>query len=293
MKKCILFAAAALLFAAAPALAVDIQSLARPVAGSGRKGTITKYEINGLTVHTYASDEAYRDWTIIFENDKNLVMLEPQPMPASSNDLRRYVESLGKPLAAILTSYHGTGPDSYPGVPIYATSAAVDFVRSGRYEKTMRQFARRFPDFDVKVIVPNRTVKGMRLYAGDIEFMTHPDDHAYPMPGMDVALPTHKMYYMHALGGDSHAIVGSMYEIDPEIAKLEKLKDAGYDVFLTTHHAPETRADVIAKIAYLKVLKEAALAAKSKDEFIAQMKFLNPDKKGEQYLEMTAGNLFK
>lgn len=257
------------------------------------KGGLGKYRLNDLTIHTYESREGYGDWSIVFENDANLVVLEPQTMPASAKELRRYLDGLGKPVAGILVSYHGVGPDSFPGVPIYASPAAVEFIKSGKAEKALAKFADAFPGVDPKVIVPTRVLNGDRITVGGIAFALKFEDNAFPMPGMDVALPEHAMYYMHALGGDTHSILGSLDDIEPFTAYLRRLKAEGFTVFLTSHHGPEAVADVDAKIAYLQKVKDVASASTSRQEFISEMKRLCPNLKGEHYLGMTAANLFK
>ena len=181
---------------ARPASGVKILDFLQPVPNADQfTGEVAKYSLNGITVHTYASKEAYQEWSILFETKDALILLEPQPMPASSKDFRRYIESIGKPLSAVIVSYHGVGPESFPGTPIYA-------------------------------------------------------------------------------------------------AYLEKLKGAGYEIFLTSHHMPETTADVAAKIIYLKLLKQAATDAKTEPEFIAEMRRLTPGLKGEAYLGITASKLY-
>lgn len=257
------------------------------------KGKLAKYNLNGLTVHTYASDEAYKDWTILFENDAQVVMLEPQPMPASARDLRRYVESLGKPLAGIIVSYHGVGPESYPGVPIYATPAANKVFRSAKIEKVMQNFAKSFPDFDVKVILPNRTLTDNKFSLGGIDFIAAPDDNGYPLPGLDLTLPGHRIHYVHMLGGDTHSIIGSRERLDTFNASLEALKQDGIEYFLSSHHMPEQIADLDAKLVYLRTMKEVLSQARTGPEFVSEMKRLAPGLRGEQYLEMTAKSLFK
>ncbi len=253
---------------------------------------IKVHKFDNLAIHTFASKEAFGDWTIIFETDDALVMLEPQSMPKSAIALREYIAALGKPLAGIIVSYHGVGPESYPGVPIYASKAAIDFIKSNQVADVMGNYKTLFPEFDDKVIMPTRTLeKNMTIGGIDFEFFF--DDHAYPMPGVDVAIPSSKIYYMHMLAGDSHSIIGDLSEIDPFIAYLRNVMALGYETFLCSHHGPETVADIKAKIDYLLLLKNVAGKAKSADEFVNAMKKAAPDKKGEQYLGMTAANLFK
>lgn len=283
----------ATLASSAQAAADPVYDYALPVRGANAyKGNLAKYYFNGLTVHTYESVEGHRDWSIVFENSGNLVLLEPQTMPDSAMELRRYLDSIEKPLAGVLVSYHGAGPDSFPGVPFYAAPETAEFFESGAAEQTLKRFAEHFHGVDPKVIVPTNPIEGKETIIGGIRFLIRPNPHSIPMPGMDVALPTHKMYYMHRLGGDTHSQLGSVTEVEPCIEYLENLKRDGYEIFLSAHHKPESIADVDAKIVYLRTLKEVFELSLTKEEFVSEMRRHAPTYRGEQYLEATGSNLY-
>lgn len=289
--------------AAVGAFATDfIQEHRRPIPNPTLyRGTIEKYYLNGLMVHTYESREAQGNGSIIFENDTHLVLLEPQSMPESSRDIGLYLGSLGKPLAGVLVSYHGVGPDSFPGVPIYATPEAIAFIKSGKVEQALREFANTVDGADPKVVIPTNALTDPEFSIGGIDFKIQPKDFAsHAGPGVDVgfpancfSLPAYKMYYLHMLCADTHFLLRSVDDIDPYIAYLENLKLGGYEIFLCAHHRPETLADLDLKIAYLRTVKMLAHLAGTRDEFILELKRLFPTMKGDEFLNKTAANLYK
>ncbi|RRD63894.1 MBL fold metallo-hydrolase [Fretibacterium sp. OH1220_COT-178] len=262
-------------------------------AAEGYKGSIGKFEMPGLTVHAYNSAEGMLDGSVVFETEKELVLLEPQSMPESAKDLKRYINGLGKPLAAVIVSYHGAGLSHYKGIPIYASKAAVEFAKDGRAAALFENFAKGVPGFDSKVVVPDQSLEGPNASIGGIDFSLEYDDVPAPAPGMTIAVPSAKVVYLHMLGGDTHSILGSAGHIEAFAEALRKMKGKGYELILTSHHVPEKPEALDKKIAYLEKTKEILTASGTKEEFVAAMKKAFPDYRGEGYLEMSAANLYK
>ena len=74
---------------------------------------------------------------------------------------------------------------------------------------------------------------------------------------------------------------------------LKEYQAAGYAMILTSHGGPEGQDAVAEKIAYLNKTKEIMQQSKTADEFKANMKAAFPAYNGENYLDMTAGFLYK
>lgn len=64
-------------------------------------------------------------------------------------------------------------------------------------------------------------------------------------------------------------------------------------MILTSHGGPEGQDAVAEKISYLNKTKEIMQQSKTTDEFKANMKAAFPAYDGENYLDMTAGFLYK
>jgi len=263
------------------------------LAQEGRFGKFERFEMPGLIVHTYNSTEATLDGSAIFETDKGLVLLEPQPMPNSAKELNEYIANLKKPLVAVIVSYHGAGLTHYAGIPIYGSKATVEFHQNGGAARLFEAFSKRFPEFDTTVVVPNRTLEGKTANIGGIDFVLDYHNAPAPAPGMTISIPSAKVVYLHLLGGNSHSMLGSREHIDAYLGELRSLKARGYELILTSHHAPEKPEAFDKKIAYLEKTKEILNTAKTREDFIAAMKKAFPDYGSVGFLERSAGNLFK
>lgn len=255
-------------------------------------GKIEKFEMHGLTVHAYNSAEGMQDGSVVFETEANLVLLEPQSMPASAKELKRYIDALNKPLAAVIVSYHGAGLKAYENVPIYASAATLDFIKQGGQAGLFGYFADTVPGFDPTTIVPNHTLTEPNARIGGIDFALKYDDAPAPAPGMSVSVPSAKIVYLHMLGGDTHSILGSTAHIDAFIADLCRIQSDGCELILTSHHTPERPEALGKKIAYLEATRKIFGESATKEAFLAAMKKTFPHYQGEGYLEMTAGNLY-
>jgi hypothetical protein len=205
--------------------------------------------------------------------------------------LKRYIDSLGKPLAAVIVGYHGSGPIPCEGVPVHGSRASVEFAKSGRSAALYGPFAKGAHGFDATVVVPDHIIEGETANIAGIDFAL--DYRDAPAPGMTIGVPSAKAVYLHMLGGDSHSILGGREHIDVFIGELEKIKSRGYELILTSHHTPEAIGNLDEKIAYLEKTKEILAASKTQGEFLASMKKTFPNHMCEHYLEMSAENLFR
>lgn len=260
-------------------------------AAEGYADKVAKFEREGLTVHSYNSTEGMRDGSFIFETAEALVVLEPQSMPGSIEEFKKYVESLNKPVKAVIVSYHGAGLSHYAGIPIYASKATIEFAESGAEKKMLDNFAETNPGFDTTVIVPGQALEAASATIEGIDFALFYDNS--PFPGMTVAIPSSKVVYLHMLGADTHSILFSPEHIEAFITQLKGLKDQGYELILSSHHTPETAEALDQKIAYLEKTKEILKEAKTKEEFVTAMNATFPDYYGDHFVTMSAGRIYK
>lgn len=99
--------------------------------------------------------------------------------------------------------------------------------------------------------------------------------------------------YTHMLGKTTHSILTSAAHIEAFLQMLKEYQAAGYAMILTLHGGPEGQDTVAEKISYLNKTKEIMQQSKTADEFKANMKAAFPAYDGENYLDMTAGFLYK
>lgn len=109
----------------------------------------------------------------------------------------------------------------------------------------------------------------------------------------DLAIPSMNVVYTHMLGKTTHSILTSAEHIEAFLQMLKEYQAAGYAMILTSHGGPEGQDAVAEKISYLNKTKEIMQQSKTADEFKANMKAAFPAYDGENYLDMTAGFLYK
>lgn len=134
--------------------------------------------------------------------------------------------------------------------------------------------------------LPN-TVSGKVQLAG-VDFEVIDRGESY-----DLAIPSINVIYTHMLGKTTHSILTSAAHIEAFLQMLKEYQAAGYAMILTSHGGPEGKDAVAEKISYLNNTKEIMQQSKTTDEFKANMKAAFPDYDGENYLDMTAGFLYK
>lgn len=130
-------------------------------------------------------------------------------------------------------------------------------------------------------------VEGKKALAG-VDFEVIDRGESY-----DLAIPSMNVVYTHMLGKTTHSILISAAHIEAFLQMLKEYQAAGYAMILTSHGGPEGQDAVAEKISYLNKTKEIMQQSKTADEFKANMKAAFPAYDGENYLDMTAGFLYK
>lgn len=130
-------------------------------------------------------------------------------------------------------------------------------------------------------------VEGKKALAG-VDFEVIDRGESY-----DLAIPSINVIYTHMLGKTTHSILTSAAHIEAFLQMLKEYQAAGYAMILTSHGGPEGQDAVAEKISYLNNTKEIMQQSKTADKFKANMKAAFPDYDGENYLDMTAGFLYK
>ena len=130
-------------------------------------------------------------------------------------------------------------------------------------------------------------VEGKKALAG-VDFEVIDRGESY-----DLAIPSMNVVYTHMLGKTTHSILTSAEHIEAFLQMLKEYQAAGYAMILTSHGGPEGQDAVAEKISYLNKTKEIMQQSKTADEFKANMKAAFPAYDGENYLDMTAGFLYK
>ncbi|MDR2523974.1 MAG: hypothetical protein LBC95_00315 [Candidatus Nomurabacteria bacterium] len=251
-------------------------------------GSVQIYDMGQIKILAYLTNDPLGDVVYLFVKGDRGVILEQPNFTDSIKEFEGYVKSLGIEIEGIVPSYHMPG-EFMMDVPRYTTKTADDYARKGRGSQASAGFAEAFGEkFSTTLARTKHKIKDDSISIADIEFEILPNVEAF-----DVVIPEINTLYIHMLGHDTHSIVESLPAARKMIKTLQNHFAEGYDLVLTSHHAPETMDDILTKISYLEELVRIAKESKTPGEFTTAMKKSFPGMKKEEYLEMTAGMLFK
>ena len=270
---------------AGSALAAGFNSMQEKKLG---QGTVQVYDFGALKLHAYQTGDPMHDASFLLETTKNLVAMESPAFDADIAEWKSYVGSLGKPLTDILLSYHPTGGKWYGNAKSHATAKAKQAMTAGATKELVANLSQTFgAGFNTQIPAIDSLLKaGANTVGGiDVKIIEAGD-------GYDIALPAIKVIYTHMLGADTHSILAGQEHIKAVLASLESMKANSYVLILSSHHTPETLADVDTKIAYIKAVQTLAAQSSDRDDFVARVKKAFPDYAGLNYLDMTAGFMF-
>lgn len=252
-------------------------------------GEVQIYDFGKLRLHTWQTGDPMFDECFILETPQNLVALEAPPFYSDMDTWKKYMNGLNKPLTDILFSAHIASNDWYGKAKTHATEATAKAMRSGGLKDLVEYLGKTYgKDFATTIPAIDSILVEGKNSTGSIPIVVTQFGDSF-----NVAIPEASAFYTHMLGADSHSLFSSKQNMDGYLAMLEDIISKGYSLILSGHHTPETPKDVQEKIGYVRKTKEILGQSKDKQDFISRMKKEFPTLGGENYLEMTAENLFK
>ncbi len=253
-------------------------------------GSVTVYDYGATRLHAFFTGDALADVAYIVEGKNSLIGIELPAFTAGLESWQAYAKSLGKPMEGIFICCHPAGASYIKGLKVYGTQQAKESIASGSTGATTQALHSAFGDdfhggsdtADINTVV-----------AGDVTI----DGIGFKLIGRgetyDLAIPSLNVIYTHMLGKTTHSILTGPAHIDAMEKSLKEYQADGYDMILTSHGGPERQDAVAAKLAYLDKVRELARQCTTADAFKAAMQEAFPAYDGENYLDMTAGFLYK
>lgn len=258
-----------------------------------KKGHVDKYDFKAMKMHVYFSKDKMSDVCFMFEKDGKGVLLESPAFWDNFNEYQAYLKDSGVKIEALLVPYHPLGASfaekkPVKGAKVYSTQLTLDYWEKG-FGAVMKQGIPKIfgHTVDGSSYSPDVLLKEGATEIAGIKMVIHDT-----YDGFDMEIPEMKTVYVHILGHDTHSEILSMEHLDSSIVNLKRYIANGYEVFLSSHYRPETKADARTKVDYLIKMKEIIPQSKTGQEFIANMKAAFPDYK-EGYLQATASMFFK
>lgn len=252
-------------------------------------GDVRVYDFGEYKLHAYNTADAMTDYAYLIETPDNLIGIEGPAFKDNVAAWREYISAQSKPMQSVLLSYHPNPSTWFGAADNYATNAAMDARTHGEIHALVTNLGAAFgPDFNTQIAETAQPLtNGLNMVDG-VEFIITDDAGGYT-----IEIPAINVLYVHMLGADAHSILASREHMDALIKQLQEYKAKKYTLIISGHHAPETTAALDEKIAYVKTAKKLAAESENASQFIEKMKATFPGYTGINYLEMTAGNLFK
>ncbi len=256
---------------------------------------VERFAYDKFNIHLYTSDEAMGDVSIVVEGAESVVILEPQSFYKSIEDLNNYIAELGKPIEKVVANYHAGGLATYAPETIVMVEPMVDFMKSDMAQGMMAKFSKVFDGaMDTRSVEVEQTipVQSTQEWAGvEFDFSTGAVSD-FPASVVNVG---GKLFYTHFAPMKNHPApmqVGSMEAIEATLAELKKARESGCEIFVGSHGAVSSMADVEFRIEYLEQLKTLRAKCENSDIFAQQLILAYPALDGAEKIRAIAKGLY-
>ncbi len=257
-----------------------------------KKGTFEQIKIKDVTIHAYQTKDMMNDYVLMIEKAGKTVMIESPAFWDNFNELRTYITANSLKIDAIMPSYHPLGATfintkELANMDIYFTQHVLDYWEKGFGAVMKAGIPQAFGDkVDASFYTPTVMLKEGETEVAGIKMILRKS-----YDGFDIEMPEINTVYVHILGHDTHSEILGEEHLKSSIKNFKRYLSEGYTTFLSSHHAPETKADMEEKLAYLKQLQKIIKKSHTAEEFTENMKAAYPNYK-EGYLAATTRSFF-
>lgn len=281
-------AAIALAFVSAIAATAAFGAVNAPADASIGRCTVKIYEIGGVVVHAFATNDPLLDECFIFEGRDSLVGLEA---PAFIEDLeawRDYIRSLEKPMRDIIIDVHPTGGRYTQDMRVWSTYGAARSIAEGKTMTTINRMRDQFEGLDRSEVAITDFITREQMVIGGIafRFVDYGDD-------FDVFVPRMRAVYTHMFGADTHSLITSVADADILIGRARMYAEESVALILSSHHEPELADAIGRKIGYLENAKEQIEDSVDGDEYRERMRRFYPRHLGGNLLDISSAMIFQ
>ncbi|MFB9295170.1 MBL fold metallo-hydrolase [Persicitalea jodogahamensis] len=268
---------------------------------------IKKVELDGATIHcVQAPEDGEMVNAQLIETPNQLLLVDTLQLVPHANELRQYVDSLGKPLSRILITHHHPdhwfGTSSFEGFEIAAFPETIGIM--GALADYLLGYHRSLHPDQPDVIPDNKVLPTVQVQEGEFDLdglkinLIKVLDTECPV-NMVVELPEEKtllaqdLIYHQAYPYFGERTQAGEYSFDNWIATLESFETKGYRHILPGHGDPTTPEIIPVMIGYLKFVKQQVNDGLRGQDLIQRIKAEYPDYGLELTLHMSNYMLFE
>lgn len=268
---------------------------------------VKKTDLGGVNVHcVQAPLEGEMVNAQIIETSNKLLLIDTLQLVPHAEELKRYVESLQKPLDRILITHyhpdHWFGAASFKEYPMYAFKGVIDMINAMAdfvlgYHRSLH------PD-DPEVIPSEKvyptqeieegpmTLDGVNLHLYKILETECPINMAIELPDHNALLPQ-DLIYNKAYPYFGERTSSGELSTDNWIRVLETFQQKNYKYIFPGHGDPTDPSIIKEMIGYLRFVKQKVEEGLQGEELINSIKQKYPDYKLELTLIMSNYMLFE
>ncbi len=254
------------------ATAFGASLLAGPLLAQGRRaepsdfaGRVFVNERGGVRIHTYMADAKGAMVTShIVETANGLVVVDGQFVAPAALELKRYVESIGKPVQRLIVSHqhpdHWFGLHHFRKMPVHTGPVTATFLREGAAKLVAdRKADSSAPEVGGIIAEGGETIGGVELRFRYVLNTEAPEIVTIEVPAAGAVIVQDIVY------NKVHAVVSR--QIDNWVAVIKDLeKRAAPTVILPGHGEPASPADLAELARYLLAVKPLLIANAGKPE---------------------------
>ncbi len=267
---------------------------------------VKKVDLGGATVHCVQSPETGEMVNAqLIETPNQLLLVDTLQLVPHAEELKQYVDSLGKPLDRILITHqhpdHWMGAASFKGVPVYAFSEVIGMI--GYQADFLLDFHRQMhPDNPALVpaekVLPTETIEeGILDFDGVKINLIKVVETECPV-NMAVELPDHKallaqdLVYNKVFPYFGEKTQSGDFGFDNWIEVLKSFEEKGYQHVFPGHGDPTDASIFQEMIDYLDFVKGKVAEGQQGDDLVYSVKNQYPDYNLELTIYMSIYSLF-
>lgn len=270
------------------------------------QGSIDIFRNETVSIHSYCSPmdgEFVRSQ--IIETPNSVVVLDVQLTRKYAREVRRYAESLNKPIERVMVSHmhpdHWFGIEEFQDLPLYALKEVQEQLGTlGDFWIGLRkpEFGDQIPDH---AIVPAHTLPEGPVTIDGVQFVFHKIEKAECITNLMVELPDFKtllpqdLVYnnVYLFVGELHGPERNVLCFEGWLDTLQDLKTRGFELVIPGHGEPTDSGIFDRCMTFLQAAREVFQSTTDPEQFKAQLIERFPEYRLPLLLDFSAMTLYR